>query len=82
MDPLQNAKYADDKANYTAYGYIHNMERKLKFGEVATLIIKIILGFYYHGEFIDKFSEKNFEISADKLTITNIKRVYHSQHIS
>ena len=55
MEPLAIAKSADSKQRCVVFGYIHDMESKLKLREIASLIINIVLGFYYHGEFIAKF---------------------------
>ena len=80
MDPLQSAKSADLTTQCVIFGYIHEMESKLKMDEVAPLIINIILGFYHCAEFIDKFLEDHFRVSPDKLTITNIKKVSSASH--
>ena len=80
LDPLSIAKSADSKSNHIVFGYIHEIESQLNLQEITSLIIHIILGFYYQNEFITKYRKDCFEVSEDKLTITNIKQVGFLAH--
>ena len=80
MESLINAKSADSRSKRIIHGYIHRSEIQLKLPEIASLIINIILGFYYSGEFISKFLDKYFEVSQDKLTITNLREIEFEEH--
>ena len=80
MDPLSIAKSADSKSNHIVIGYIHEIESQLNFPEITSLIIHMILGFYYQNEFIAKYREDCFEVSEDKLTITNTKFIGFLAH--
>ena len=77
MEPLQNAKSANDNSQSIVHGYLREMESLFEISEVTSLIINIILGFYFQGEYITEYVKENFEISPDKLTITNIKKNSH-----
>ena len=80
MDPLQNAKSADCKTVKLLHGYIHDIESNIKLTEIASLIFNIILGFYYHSEFVAKFLGDHFRVSEDKLTVTNIAHIGTDRH--
>ena len=82
MDPLQNGITANARSTQIVFGFIHEAESQLKLAEIAALIIKIILGFYYNGEYFASFLKDHFEVSPDKLTLTNIKEIDMGHHTS
>ena len=80
VDPLQNSRAADYKSHHVVFGYVHDMELELQLMEIASLIINVILGFYYNPEFITKYLDEYFKVSDDRLTITNIKEIDVCEH--
>lgn len=80
MDPLKIAKFADVRTDHLVFGYIREVESDFDVPDITSLIIHLILGFYYQFEFITKFRKDCFEVSEDKLTIANIKAIGFSQH--
>ena len=56
------------------------MESKLKLSEIASLIMNIILGFYYHSEYFSVFLEDIFNVSPDGLTITSMQDLSCNHH--
>ena len=80
MDPLQNAKFADGKTGCIVDGYIHDNESKLKLAQIHSLIFTVILGFYYHAEFISKYLKDNFKVTDDRSTISNIEDISCNDH--
>ena len=80
MEPLRNARSTDGKSQSIVFGYVREMESSFAISEVASLIINIILGFYYHEEYITEYVKEFFQISQDRLTITNIKDIYTNFH--
>ena len=80
MDPLRNGKLADSKASHIVFGYVRDMEITLKLTEITEYIIHIILGFYFNYEYFASYLKEHFEVSPDKLTITNIKKVDFRRH--
>ena len=82
MDPLPNGMLAETRSRQIVFGFIHEAELQLKLSEIAALIINMILGFYYHGEYFASFLEDHFEVSPDRLTLTNIKEIDLGNHTS
>ena len=68
---LKRLKAVNDKDTFTVFGFIRNTQNELSMN-VPMMIFYLCLGYFFEAEYFEKCGN-NMQISADKLTITQIE---------